>query len=218
MRPPVQRIPLAPQLSPQNNLQNPRRYVSPPIDPRRQVQPQIDPRTDQNTIQPQPQTQPKPSENRRATQIINGVQDIPVQRREINDNDLGVDLSQEMADTVPNRREFSRRALSPTNIEIVKTQAQKEKTSVANKVPEPFYVRNKLDVQNGGAVQKPERLDPTVATRPMRGRVNSQETPQQQIKKTGNPYLTATTDAGTDRSKSAGMNQPRLSKTDYLIQ
>jgi len=58
--------------------------------------------------------------------LDNGLDDIPVRRRDFTDDDLGVDLSQEVADTFPDRREYSRRALSPTNIEIIKTHAQNQ--------------------------------------------------------------------------------------------
>lgn len=123
-----------------------------------------------------------------------------------------------MADTLPGRREYSRRALSPTNIEIVKAPVQKHhnpSTAAQGKVLEPFYVRNKVDIQNGGAIQNPLRQDPTVASRPVRGRMSSQENPQTQTAHTNNPYLQTTAE---DRSKSAGVARPRMSKTDYLIQ
>jgi hypothetical protein len=57
-------------------------------------------------------------------QLEYGNQDMPV-RRLLNDNDLGVDLSQEMADTEPERREYYRRAPSPTNLQILKNPTQK---------------------------------------------------------------------------------------------
>jgi hypothetical protein len=58
------------------------------------------------------------------------------------------------------------------------------------------------------------KQEPAVASRPVRGRMSSQDNQN-------NPYLNATattTNTAEDRSKSAGITRPRLSKTDYLIQ
>lgn len=83
-------------------------------------------------------------------ELDNRRSDIPVRRREFTDDDLGVDLSQEMANTFPDRREYSRRALQPAGIQIMKTEAQRTPKTATNtaadKVPEPFYIRNKVDV------------------------------------------------------------------------
>ena len=174
---------------------------------------------------PSPQPEAR-SDDQRVTQIDNGFEDVPVRRREFTDDDLGVDLSQEVADTLPDRREYSRRALSPTNIEIVKTQPGnrqgKQDTATAlgqGKVPEPFYVRNKVDVQHGRAEQNPLRQDPSTNSRPVRGRLSTQENAPDKSRSGSNPYLQGTAqETKNGRSKSAGIGRPRLSKTDYLIQ